>query len=134
MAAAVGGIVGGVFGGATFVILVLLAIWGIKEYKKIRNLLPHYIIIYRLIYKNFFLISEVKKRSISPEISDPSESSKVSSLLSRLLHTTENRSHKLLKEEPDRKKPTRLPPLNNNKSYLNRSITPEITLPNAQNY
>ena len=37
VAAAVGGIVGGVFGGATFVILILLAIWGVKEYKKIRN-------------------------------------------------------------------------------------------------
>ena len=91
----------------------------------------------------FVFISEVKKRSISPEMSNgkPSDSAKISSLLSRLLHTTENKSHKL-KEEPqqilydeDKRKPTnRLPPLVINKSYLIRSNTPDIILPDAQYY
>ena len=38
VATAVGSIVGGVVAGVVGVLLILLAVWGIKEYKKISNL------------------------------------------------------------------------------------------------
>lgn len=106
MGIAVGAIVGAIIGAIIGIGLLLLAVWGYKEFQKIK----------------------VKKSQISPNSSpeppvETKTKSKIEKLLQSLTGTTESAYHTNLKT-----------PNMYDREYLTRSATPDPTLPRETSY